>query len=394
MTPDGFAIQTKIIKRFIRSHAGEGDSEQARQAVEAILPLAEADNVQAQMLLGRYYSWGYHNECDDRKAIYWYERAADSGNPEAAELIMDIYINNCPDGIDAAERKALILKWHKRWFDILATKADKGSANAAKALMNLYVEDCLEDINPQEGVETARKWYDRWIELLSAKAGKGDVADKMLLADILQYGDDVPEEVLVCFTDEEDERSLSQAIRLYKEIADGANGEALKAEACYKMGSAYHDLGEGKKALVCLKKAAKLNSHEAFALIGDAYRYGIGTEQDDVQARKWYRKGAGLGEMTAILKLADCYKYGIGGAQDYDKAMIEYQRLAERTGQRWKHQATGIGTALYEIGNLYLNGLGVQTDLKKAYRYFKLAFEKGNYTAENALNDERFKDFK
>ena len=394
MTPDGFAIQTKIIKWFIRSHAGEGDSEQARQAVEAILPLAEADNVQAQMLLGRYYTWGYHNECDDRKAIYWYERAADNGNPEAAELIMDIYINNCPDGIDAAERKALILKWHKRWFDILEAKADKGSADAAKALMNLYIEECPEDMNLEDGIEIARQWYDRWIELLSAKANKGDVADKMCLADVLLYGDCVPEAVLDSFTDDDDEQNLSQAVKLYKEIADGENNEAFKAGACYKMGCAYHDLGEYKKALGSLKKAAKLNSHEALALIGDAYLYGMGTEQDDVQARKWYRKGAELGEMTAILKLADCYKNGIGGAQDYEKAMLEYLHLAERTGQRWKHQAAGIGIALYELGCMYLNGLGVQPDMKKAYRYFKLAVKKENHDAENALNDERFKDFK
>lgn len=386
--------QFNIIKKFIKCYAGEGDDVQARQAVEAITPLAECGNVKAQFLLGQYYSWGYHSDCDNLKAIYWYEKAAANNNEQAAEAIMNIYRNDCPDGIDAGQRKALILEWFKRWFDILATKADNGSANAAKALMNLYIEECPEDMNPEEGVEKARKWYDRWIGMLEAKTETGDVADKMCLADILLYGDGVPEEVLNCFSDDDDEQNLLQAIRLYKDIVDGENNEFFKAEACYKMGCAYHDLGEGKKALVCLKKAAKLNSHEAFVLIGDAYRYGIGTGQDDVQARKWYRKGADLGEITAILKLADCYKNGIGGEQDYDKAMIEYQHIAERTGQRWKHQSAGIGTALYELGNMYLNGLGMQPDMKKAYCYFKLAAKKENHDAENALNDERFKDFK
>lgn len=386
--------QFNIIKKFIKCHAGEGDHVQARQAAETITPAAEQGDGTAQFLLGRYFSWGYHSDCDNRKAIYWYEKAANDGNPEAAEQIMNIYRNDCPDETDTDERKTLILKWHKRWFDILAAKADNGSANAAKALMNLYVEDCLEDINPQEGVKTARKWYDRWIELLSAKASKGDVADKMLLADILLYGDDVPEELLDCFTNEDDEHGLLKAIQLYKEIADGANNEALKAEACYKMGRAYHDLGEEKKALACFKKAVKLNYHEAYAKVGDAYLYGNGVEQDDVQARKWYRKGAGLGEITAMLGLADCYKNGIGGKQDYDKAMIEYLHLAERTGNRWKHQAVGIGTALYELGNMYLNGLGVEVDLRKAYDYFKRAVSHYNRAAENALNNKKFRDFK
>lgn len=63
--------------------------------------------------------------------------------------------------------------------------------------------------------------------------------------------------------------------------------------------------------------------------------------------------------------------------------------LAERiNGRGFKHQATGIGIALYEIGNMYLNGLGVQPDFKKAFLYFALAADKcNNPLAENKLNE-------
>ncbi len=155
------------------------------------------------------------------------------------------------------------------------------------------------------------------------------------------------------------------------------------------MGIAYHDLGDEKKAFTCFKKAAKLNWHEAYAKLGDAYRYGNGVVPDDDTARNWYRKGADVGEITATLKLAGCYKNGIGGKQDYEKAMLEYQRIAERiNGRGFKHQVTSIGTALYELGDMYLNGLGVQPDLKKAIRYFTLAAKKcNNSQAENKLNE-------
>lgn len=383
--------QFSIIKKFIKCYAGQGDAVSARQAVEAITPAAEQGDVQAQFLLGRYYSWGYHSDCDNLKAIYWFEKAADNGNAEAAQFIMEIYRNDCPDGIDAEQRKALIQKWHWRWFDMLAAKADKGSAGAAKELMYLYVKEyeCPEDMTPEEGVVMAHKWYKRWIEILTAKAAKGDFVDKMNLADILLYADGVPEQILNCFTDEDDERKLWQAIKLYKEIAGNDCDPFFKEEAYYKMGTAYHDLCDGKKALACFKKAAKLNCHEAYAKIGDAYRYGNGIDQDEAQARKWYRKGSDVGEITAMLNLAECYKDGIGGKQDYEKAMDEYLYLAERLeGRGWKHQATGIGTALYEIGNMYLNGHGVQPDLKKAIYYFKLAVKKcNNPQAEDKLNE-------
>ncbi|MCM1078739.1 MAG: sel1 repeat family protein [Bacteroidales bacterium] len=378
----------KIIRQFIRCHAGEGDAASARQAVEAITPAAEYGDVKAQMLLGKYYSWGYHNECDNQKAIHWFEKAADNGNAEAAMLIMEIYRNDCPDGIDAEQRKALILKWHRRWFDILATKADSGSADAAKDLMNLYIEECPEDMTQDDGLAEALKWYYRWIKLLTAKAERGDSMDKWNLAEVLLYGDCAPEKLLDCFTDEDDERKLSQAIVLYKEVT--ADSQFLmKHKAYFRMGCAYNDLGLWKEALACFKKAAKLNWHEAYAKIGEAYRYGKGVDPDDATARRWYKKGAGLGEITAMLRLAECYKNGIGGAPDYEKAMLEYQYIAERlNGRGFKHQTIGIGTALYELGNMYLNGLGVQPNLKEALRYFKLAVKKcNNPLAENKLQE-------
>jgi len=256
-------------------------------------------------------------------------------------------------------------------------------------LMNLYIDDCPEDINPKESIEIALKWHHRWIEIMTSKAAKGNIADKMHFADILLYADGVPEVLLDCFTDEDDERSLAQAIRLYRDITVSDCDDFFKAEAYYKMGCAYNDLGKGEKALPCFKKATGLNCHDAFARIGDAYRYGNGIEQDDAKARKWYKKGADVGEITATLKLAECYKNGIGGKQDCEKAMLEYKHIAERiNGRGFKHQATGIGTALYEIGNMYLNGLGVQPDLKEAIRYFTLAAKKCNsIQAETKLNE-------
>ncbi len=386
---NGLSKYFKIIRQFIKCHAGEGDAVSARQAVEAITPAAEHGDVKAQILLGRYYSWGYHNGCDNQKAIYWLEKAADNGNAEAAMLIMEIYRNDCPDGIEAERRKVLILEWHRRWFDILATKADKGSVDAAKDLMNLYIEECPEDMTQEDGLASSRKWYDLWIGLLTSKAAKGNFVDKMNLADILLYADGVPEVLLDCFSDEDDERSLRQAIGLYKDLTDSDCDDFFKAEAFFKMGIAYHDLGDEKNAFTCFKKAAKLNCHEAFVRIGDAYRNGNGVRQDETIARKWYRKGADVGEIMATLKLAECYKNGIGGEPDYEKAMLEYQHVAERiNGRGFNSQVAGIGTALYEIGNMYLKGLGVQPDLKNAIRCFTLAAKKcNNLQAESILNE-------
>lgn len=197
--------QYKIIDRFTRQYAGEGDMEQVQAAVAAITPVAEIGNAKAQYMLGKYYSWGYGEDCDNQKAVYWFEKAAKKGNEKAAEALANLYRYDFPDDkIEAQEKKAFVHKWHYRWIEILEAKAAKGVASAAQALMNLYVNDCPDDIDPEEGVEIARKWYDRRIEILKAKADKGDMSAKKKLEDILEYGTGVPDEVLELIDDDED----------------------------------------------------------------------------------------------------------------------------------------------------------------------------------------------
>lgn len=208
--------QYKIIQQFTRQYAGEGDLNQVRAAISAIMPIAEKGNAKAQYILGKYYSWGYGEDCDNQKAIYWFEKAADKGNEKAAEALANLYRYDFPDDkIEAQMKKAFSLKWHKRWIAILEDKAAKGVAGAAEALMNLYVNDCPDDIDPEEGIAIARKWYDRWIEILNAKADKGNVAVKKKLADILYYGNGVPDEVLDLIEDDDTDTSEDDSATLY-----------------------------------------------------------------------------------------------------------------------------------------------------------------------------------
>lgn len=203
---NNLAEQYKIIQHFTRQYAGEGDLEQARAAVSAIMPVAEKGNAKAQYMLGKYYSWGFHDDSDNKKAIYWFEKAADNGNEKAAEALTNLYrYDFTDDAIEARTKKAFVLKWHKRWIAILEEKAAKDIAGSAQALMNLYVNDCPDDIDPEKGVEIARKWYDRWIEILKAKAGKGGMSVKKKLADILYYGTGVPDEVLEIIDDDDED---------------------------------------------------------------------------------------------------------------------------------------------------------------------------------------------
>ena len=101
-------------------------------------------------------------------------------------------------------------------------------------------------------------------------------------------------------------------------------------------------------------------------------------------------KASDSGDTYAKLKLAECYKRGAGCERDYAAAMTLYQQVA---GDKRLKKDSFADVAEYEIGNMYMKGLGVEVDLRKAYDYFKRAASHNNRAAENALNNKKFRDF-
>lgn len=97
-----------------------------------------------------------------------------------------------------------------------------------------------------------------------------------------------------------------------------------------------------------------------------------------------YQTGAAMGNPLAILQFANCLKRGTGGEKDYPAAMTLYLQLAEHRND----------DALYELGDIYLKGLGAEGDLQKAFDCFTKAAKHGNRAAGNALSSKKFRDFK
>ncbi|MCM1036812.1 MAG: sel1 repeat family protein [Bacteroides sp.] len=369
----------KIIRQSIGCHAGESDAVSARQAVEAVTPAAERGCAQAQYMLGMYY-YTYHCE-DSSRFLSWMERAAEAGNLKAIKFLADYYRFICDD-MEPERRQSLGRKWLYRMIEVLTKKADKGVMSAAKSLMNLYVHDRPDDMTDTEGRDAALMWYERLIEILRAKAARGTAKDKKRLADTLYYDSDVPDEIVDCLPDRTDE-----ATRLY----EGISTEKKSGASYVDSAQAYSSQGDVAKAFDCYMKAAELGYTDAYYNVAKAYLDGNGVERDFDKAFEWLQKSAGSGDAYAKLKLAECYKRGAGCERDYAAAMALYQQVAD--GKSMKRDSPAH-VAEYELGNMYLKGLGVEVDLRKAYDYFKLAASHDNRAAENALKNKKFRDFK
>ncbi len=365
----------KIIKESVGDF---DDPEQARSAVDAIAPIAEQGNVRAQYMLGMYY---YTYYCDESSLfLSWMERAATGGNLKAIKFLADYYRFICDD-IPPEPRKALGRKWLYRMIDVLTQKADKGVVSAAKSLMNLYVHDRPDDMTEKEGREAAMMWHERLIEILREKADRGTAKDKKNLADALYNGCDAPEEIDCDLPDRADD-----AVRLYEEISY----EKKDGASYYDLGRMYSREVSEEKAFEFYMKAVEMGYAPAYYAIAVAYLDGEGVERDFDKAFEWLQKSVDSGDSYAKLKLAECYKRGAGCKRDYAAAMALYQQVA---GDKSLKKYSFADVAEYEIGNMYLKGLGVEVDLRKAYYYFKLAAAHDNRAAENALNNRKFRDF-
>jgi uncharacterized protein len=105
------------------------------------------------------------------------------------------------------------------------------------------------------------------------------------------------------------------------------------------------------------------------------YEQGLGTEQDDVEAAKWYRAASDLGYPPAHAALGRLYEGGRGVPRDPAAAFGLYEKAA----------ASGEVDANYHLGRLLELGLGTAADPAGAASHYQVAANAGNVDAQLAL---------
>ena len=93
------------------------------RALEILRPLAEQDNVDAQVIIGMMYSNGHGVKPSISESIKWYQKAAENGDTEAQTLLGKIYALGQGVAVDFAEAV--------RWFSMAA------EAGGSEGLYNL-----------------------------------------------------------------------------------------------------------------------------------------------------------------------------------------------------------------------------------------------------------------
>jgi len=135
-----------------------------------------------------------------------------------------------------------------------------------------------------------------------------------------------------------------------------------------------HRMDPGAFSAVQMK--ADQGDAEAQLLVAAAYRFGIQVAKDPAQFMSWVRRSAEAGSREAQFTVALMYGNGkLTGTPDLEQMMLWLRRAAEQ----------GHPVAQHNLGNHYLDGIGVPKDPAQGERWLTLSAEQGFMHAQYTL---------
>lgn len=259
------------------------------------LQTAAADSLNA-LNMGNAYFYGNGVKKDAEQAAYWWEQAADLGNPQAMGSLAYLYYTG--NGVPQDYDKAFI------WSQKAADAGDKngcfylgaayffGNGAETDQTQGVYwwekaaeLGDLVAQRNTglaysrgngvEQNAEKAAEWWKKAAEL-------GDAESQYLLADAYRTGTGI-------------EQDNDQASFWYEKSA-----EQDYALAQYYLAVYYSGQGNEEQTVKWMQKAAENGNADAQYLIGYFYYLGAGVEKDLVKAAYWLQKAADQGQTAAV----------------------------------------------------------------------------------------------
>ena len=173
--------------------------------------------------------------------------------------------------------------------------------------------------------------------------------------------------------------SKLDADRAIKACENAVNSYPNEPRFQFQLGRAFDKKKQYETAIRWYKKVAKDYSYpSAQNNLGHMYRGGKGVPQNDKTAVKWYRLAAEQGDANAQRSL-----------KRLQKEIAEQNKLRELQARAKQ----GDANAQYQLGTMYDNGQGVPKDVKEAVKWYRLAAEQGNTSAQKRFGELVLQDF-
>ena len=362
------------------------------KAMEYYEKAAELDNVDGYCRAALYLANGYSGVTDAVKSREYYEKAAGMGSCFALVELSFLYENG--NGVERSYEKAFELceKAAQEGYPyamfrvgLYLEKAVLGEAKPEEAFA-WYTKAAMADENEgifalgrcyKQGIGTEEDW-DKALEWFGKGAEKNEsrcLTEFMTRAAEQDYGyaqfkmgDYYFFGCGPCLEDNK------KAVEWYEKAVANEIPMAMLRMGDYYLYD-YDSLNESEKAFAYFKKAAEYEWYNEG--LGICYEMGIGVEDNETEAFKYYTLAADNGNVTSMYRTGLCYYNGVGVKQNYAEAY------------RWFTDAAGnenIGAAYY-LGKMQMYGEGCTPDPEAAVQWLLKAAEKNNDKAQFELGN-------
>ena len=366
------------------------------KAMEYYEKAAELDNVDGYCRAALYLANGYSGVTDAVKSREYYEKAAGMGSCFALVELSFLYENG--NGVERSYEKAFELceKAAQEGYPyamfrvgLYLEKAVLGEAKPEEAFA-WYTKAAMADENEgifalgrcyKQGIGTEEDW-DKALEWFGKGAEKNESRCLTELGLAYENGNGVEDYGYAqfkmgdyyffgCGPCLEDNK---KAVEWYEKAVANEIPMAMLRMGDYYLYD-YDSLNESEKAFAYFKKAAEYEWYNEG--LGICYEMGIGVEDNETEAFKYYTLAADNGNVTSMYRTGLCYYNGVGVKQNYAEAY------------RWFTDAAGnenIGAAYY-LGKMQMYGEGCTPDPEAAVQWLLKAAEKNNDKAQFELGN-------
>lgn len=329
---------------------------------------AEKGDVKAQLGLGQlHYQGGRGVEQDHQRALNYFLRAADAGDAHAMAFLGKMYL----EGSEAVPQdNATAFKYFKQ-----AAEHNNPVGQAGLGLMYLHGRHVDKDV-------------DKAFQYFSSAAEKGWVDGHLQLGNMFLAGIGVRRDYKTAIKYFNLASQAGNTLAIYQLAQMHAAGTGM-IRSCHtaveffknvvergrwadKLMEAYADYRDGhiNEALIKYMLMADLGyevaqSNAAFIL--DRKESDLfNVNETMVRALQYLSRAAAQGYAPARVRLGDYYYYGWGTEVDFSSAAVHYRIASDQL-----HSAQ----AMFNLGYMHEQGLGMKQDIHLAKRFYDMAAE-------------------
>lgn len=372
----GHLYSIELAGNYYRVGVGGEDEAAAEKAVKYLTLAIEMGSDYARIELAFCYEAGFGVDQDYQKAFDLYQQAADNKYAYANMKLAVYYEDGVLGEVNFAEA-----------FKNYQIAADAGLPDALYHLGRYYKYAVGIPENPEEAIKRFNQ---------AAEAGSAPGLTELAICYEQEYGglEFDTSKIMEYMSKAAEMRYTYAQYKLgayyYYGLIESDLGKAIEwFTKAYEQGYPYaalmlgeyylYNIGGGEteydKAFHFFKFAEEQNIISEG--IGLCYEYGLGVEESETEAFKYYSLAANENHTTAKYRLGLCYKHGRGTTENLADAF----RWLSDAGQNGNHNAQ------YETAMMLLNGEGVSMDQQKAIQMLTVIAEEDHDQSQFELGN-------